>query len=40
MLLKDAEGWTIARLSEAFNVSPATVSNIRQRIGKVGSTRC
>jgi transposase len=31
ILLKDAEGWTIARLSEAFNVSPATVSNIRQR---------
>jgi DNA-directed RNA polymerase specialized sigma24 family protein len=26
VLLKDAEGWTIARLSETFNVSPATVS--------------
>jgi transposase len=31
VLLKDAEGWTIARLSATFNVSPATVSNIRQR---------
>jgi transposase len=31
VLLKDADGWTIARLSETFHVSPATVSNIRQR---------
>lgn len=36
VLLKDAEGWTIARLSEAFNVSPATVSNIRQRYREGG----
>jgi transposase len=31
VLLKAGEGWTIARLSATFNVSPATVSNIRQR---------
>lgn len=31
VLLKDAEGWTIQRLAETFQVSPATVSNIRQR---------
>lgn len=36
VLLKDAEGWTIARLSAAFNVSPATVSNIRQRYREGG----
>jgi transposase len=35
-LLKDAEGWTIARLSETFNVSEATVSNIRQRYREGG----
>jgi transposase len=37
-LLKDAEGWTIAQLSKTFNVSPATVSNIRQRY-RVGGVR-
>ena len=26
VLLKDAEGWTIARLSDTFTVSPATLS--------------
>lgn len=36
VLLKDAEGWTIARLSETFHVSPATVSNIRQRYREGG----
>ena len=36
VLLKDAEGWAIARLSETFNVSPATVSNIRQRYREGG----
>ncbi len=36
VLLKAAEGWTIARLSEAFDVSPATVSNIRQRYREGG----
>jgi transposase len=36
VLLKDAEGWTIARLSETFQVSPATVSNLRQRYREGG----
>ena len=36
VLLKDAEGWTIARLSETFNVSAATVSNIRRRYREGG----
>ncbi|MBZ0303377.1 MAG: helix-turn-helix domain-containing protein [Anaerolineae bacterium] len=36
VLLKDADGWTIARLSETFHVSPATVSNIRQRYRQGG----
>jgi transposase len=36
VLLKDGEGWTIGRLSETFNVSPATVSNIRQRYREGG----
>ncbi len=29
--LKSAEGWRIRRRSETFGVSPATVSNVRQR---------
>jgi len=36
VLLKDTEGWTIARLSATFNISPATVSNIRQRYREGG----
>ena len=36
ILLKDAEGWSIARLAETFNVSPATVSNIRKRYREEG----
>jgi len=36
VLLKDAEGWTIARLSQTFHVSPATVSNIRRRYREGG----
>src|SRR5690349_12316462 len=36
VLLKEGEGWTIARLSETFKVSPATVSNIRQRYREGG----
>ena len=36
VLLKDAEGWTIARLSATFHISPATVSNIRQRYREGG----
>lgn len=39
VLLKDSEGWTIARLSETFHVSPATVSNIRQRYREGGINR-
>jgi transposase len=38
VLLKDAEGWTIARLSETFTVRPATVSNLRQRYREGGIT--
>jgi transposase len=38
VLLKDADGWAIARLSETFHVSPATVSNIRQRYREGGIT--
>jgi len=38
VLLKEAEGWTIARLSDTFNISPATVSNIRQRYRGGGIT--
>ena len=36
VVLKDADGWTIERLSETFHVSPATVSNIRQRYREGG----
>ena len=36
VLLKDAEGWTIAQLSATFNVCPATVSNIRKRYRQGG----
>ncbi len=38
ILLKDAEGWTIARSAETFGVSPATVSNIRKRFREGGVT--
>jgi len=36
VLLKDAEGWTIAQLAGTFHISPATVSNIRQRYREGG----
>jgi transposase len=36
ILLKEGEGWTIDRLAPTFNVSPATVSNIRQRYRQGG----
>jgi transposase len=36
ILLKDAEGWSIARLAETFGVSPATVSNLRKRFREGG----
>jgi transposase len=38
ILVKDAEGWTIAQLAETFGVSRATVSNIRQRYREGGIT--
>jgi len=36
ILLKDAEGWSITRLAETFEVSAATVSNIRKRFQEGG----
>ena len=40
ILLKDGEGnWSRKQLAEVFNVSPATVSNIRQRFREGGVTR-
>ena len=36
MLLKDAEGWSIAQQAETFNVSQATVSNVRKRFREGG----
>ena len=36
ILLKDAEGWSIAQLAETFNVSQATVSNVRRRFREGG----
>ncbi len=39
ILLKDAEGnWSRAQLAEVFNVSPATVSNIRRQFREGGVT--
>ena len=38
ILLKEGEGWTIARQAETFGVSRATVSNIRQRYREGGIT--
>jgi transposase len=36
ILLKDTEGWSITRLAETFEVSEATVSNIRKRFREGG----
>jgi transposase len=36
ILLKDAEGWSIAQLAETFNVSQATVSHVRRRFREGG----
>lgn len=36
VLLKSAEGWTIARIVETYGVSQATVSNVRARFRKGG----
>ena len=35
-LLKSAEGWSIERIAEAFEVSAATVSNVRKRYREGG----
>ena len=39
ILLKSAEGWTIARIAETYQVSQATVSNVRQRYQQGGIER-
>ena len=36
LLLKSAEGWSIKRLAETFEVSQATVSNVRKRYREGG----
>lgn len=39
ILLKSAEGWRIERIAEAYGVSVATVSNVRQRYRAGGIER-
>jgi transposase len=39
ILLKSADGWTIARIAETYGVSEATVSNVRARYGAGGVER-
>ena len=39
ILLKSAEGWSIERIAETYNVSQATVSNVRQRYRAGGVER-
>jgi transposase len=39
VLLKSAEGWSIERLAETFEVSTATVSNVRKRYREGGLSR-
>jgi transposase len=36
LLLKRAEGWSISALAETYQVSQATVSNVRQRYRENG----
>ncbi len=36
ILLKSAEGWSTAALASAFDVCPATVTNVRQRFSQGG----
>lgn len=36
ILLKSAEGWSTAALAEAFDVCPATVTNVRGRFARGG----
>jgi transposase len=38
ILLKDNEGWSISQLAKTFNVSEATISNIRKRYREGGVT--
>ena len=39
VLLKSAEGWRIERIAATYGVSPATVSNVRQRYKEGGLER-
>src|ERR1700730_15534316 len=39
ILLKSAEGWSIERIAATFEVSAATVSNVRQRYQAGGVSR-
>ena len=39
ILLKSADGWSIARLAETYGVSQATVSHVRQRYREGGVHR-
>lgn len=39
ILLKSAEGWSIERVAATYNVSQATVSNVRQRYREGGVER-
>src|ERR1700730_14176625 len=39
ILLKSAEGWSIERIAETYQVSQATVSNVRQRYREGGVER-
>jgi transposase len=39
ILLKSAEGWTIERMAATYNVSQATVSNVRARYREGGINR-
>ncbi len=36
ILLKSADGWSTAELAEAFDVCPATVTNVRRRFAQGG----
>lgn len=36
LLLKSAEGWSISQLAETYQVSQATVSNVRKRYREAG----
>ena len=38
ILLKSADGWSISQITHTFDVSAATVSNVRQRFARGGIT--